>query len=116
MGSSWHSTALGWPRTGGTRRLCCCCRVKRIAAVLGDSHRGSSLSPAAPAVRGLCSAVTDRHKPFQVCHVLKHFPSFPPSPIAPCPPALMEHELLLLHCSLYIQQLQAWVIFLHWDL
>lgn len=111
LGSSWHSTALGWLRTCGRRRLCCCPSALQPAlpCPAGTSPPRLSLSPAVSAVWRLCSAVTHLHKPFQVCHVLKHFPSFPPSPIVPCRPALIEHELQLLHC---IQQLQRWGIFL----
>lgn len=52
---------------------------QRIPPALGQS-------PLSPAVRSLCSALTDLHKPFQVCHVLR-FP-FPPAftdvPLSPC--------------------------------
>lgn len=50
----------------------------------------------------------DLHKLFQLCHVLKCFPSFPSPPIAPCTPDLLGHDLLLLHC---IQQLPGLFLF-----
>lgn len=84
-----------------------------VVTVVSDSHHGFSLSSCVSGVQRLCTALMDLHELFQVCHVLKYFPSIPPPMRASCP--LSFQGLTRFLSSFSVSRLRPLSLFKAWS-